>query len=111
VSDEKLGRERMEIAAYVLQEIAGWDGDGGADPDALPRLVDRRRSVEPDDDEVDGALALLEERGLVVRVADRYVLSPTMRLRAPKGPDGRIAMSRQAWIRLFGSLGLTESGA
>ena len=49
-------------------------------------------------------------RSSPVRVADRYVLSPSMRLRAPKEPDGTIAMSRQAWLRLFGSLGLTNTG-
>ena len=111
MSYEELGRASMDIAAYVLQEIAVRDGDGGMDPDTLPALVDGRHGVELGDEDVDGALALLEERGLVVRVADRYVLTPTMRLRAPKGPDGSIVMSGQAWIRLLGSLGLTETGA
>lgn len=96
----------MELAGYVLQEIAGQDGDGGAGVVAISRLVARRRNVEPDDGEVHGALALLEARGLVARTADRYILSAVMRLRAPKASDGTIGMSRQAWIRLCGSLDL-----
>jgi hypothetical protein len=101
----------MALAAYVLQEIACWDGDGGAEASTLPLLVERRQHVTIDDEEVDDALSLLEERGLVLRVAERYVLTPLMRLRAPKEPDGTIAMSRQAWIRLSGSLGLSGTEA
>lgn len=104
-SDPSAGA-RTDPAAYVLQEIAGRDGDGGAEAGALRILVDRRQDLDLDDEEVDAALRLLESRGLVVRVADRWVLSPGMRLRAPKEPDGTMAMSRQAWIRLCGSLGL-----
>jgi hypothetical protein len=98
----------MEMAAYVLQEVAGCDRDGGSEASALPGLVARRRGIAPDADEVEELLALLEGRGLVVRVADRYVLSPLMRLRAPKASDGTIVMSGQAWIRLSASLDLTE---
>lgn len=101
----------MEIAAYVLQEIAACDGDGGTAVSPLPLLINHRRSITPDEDEVADALALLQERRLVVRVADRYVLSPLMRLRAPKEADGAIATSGQAWIRLCGSLGLTDGEA
>lgn len=100
----------MDVAAYVLQEIAGRDGDGGVEAGALRILVDRRQDLDLDDDEVDDGLRLLEGRGLVVRVADRWVLSPSMRLRVPKEPDGTIAMARQAWIRLCGSLGLAGGG-
>ena len=96
----------MDTAAYVLQEIAGRDGNGGVEARSIRLLVGRRQSLDLDEDEVAGALEALEKRGLVARVADRYVLSPSMRRRAPKGPDGAIAMSRQAWIRFCGSLGL-----
>lgn len=96
----------MEAAAYVLQEIAGREGNGGAEARSIRLLVDRRQGLSLDEDDVAGALEILEGRGLVARVADRYVLSPSMRLRVPKGPDGAIAMSRQAWIRFCGSLGL-----
>jgi len=109
--EEPLLRALAETAAYLLQEIAGREGDGGADAETLPRLIERRRDVALGGDELEEALALLESRGLIVRVADRYVLSASMRRRAPKEPDGTITMSRQPWIRLFGSLGLTESGA
>jgi hypothetical protein len=101
----------MDSAAYVLQEVAGLDGDGGAEAGAIRVRVGRRQGLDLEDDELDDALDLLEERGLVVRVADRYVLSPTMRLRVPKGPNGAVTMSRQAWIRLCGSLGLVGDGA
>lgn len=100
----------LEIAAYVLQETAACDGDGGADASTLPFRIERRQGLTPGEDEVEAALVLLAERGLVLQVADRYVLTPLMRLRAPKDPDGAMAMSRQAWIRLVDSLGLTETG-
>ena len=102
VFEDSSSGARLEMAAYLLQEIAGRDGDGG-----LP--VESRRSLAPDDDELEEAFALLEERGLAVRIADRYVLSPLMRLRAPRSPDGSIAMGRQLWIRLCSSLDLGGS--
>ena len=101
----------MDTAAYVLREIAGQDGNGGAEAGTIRGLVDRWQGIDLDDAQVDGALRRLEEWGLVLRLADRHVLSPSMRLRAPKSPDGTIAMSQQAWIRFCGSLGLVGGGA
>jgi hypothetical protein len=101
----------MDMAAYVLQEIAGRNGEGGAEARLIRTLVDRRQGLDLEEDELAGALELLEERGLVARVADRYVLSAAMRLRVPKEPGGATAMSRQAWIRLCGSLGLAGGSA
>jgi hypothetical protein len=99
----------MDPAAYVLQEVAGLDGDGGAEVDTLATLVQRRQGLMLDDAQIEAALRLLEAKGLVVRSADRFVLSPSIRGRLAKAPDGKVAMSRQAWIRLGGSLGLAGS--
>ena len=99
----------MDPAAYVLQEVAGHDGDGGADVAAIRALVEQRQSIILDDAQLDAALRLLEERGLVVRYAERCVLSPSIRARLAKEPDGKVTMSRQVWIRLCGSLGLAGS--
>jgi hypothetical protein len=99
----------MDPAAYVLQEIAGQDGDGGAEVGALRTLVEQRQGVVLDDGELDNALRLLEDKSLVVRYAERYVLSPSIRGRLATQPDGKVVMSRQAWVRLCGSLGLAGS--
>jgi hypothetical protein len=96
----------MDPAAYVLQEIAGQDGDGGAKVAALRTLVEQRQGIVLDDALIDAALRLLEDKRLVVRCAERYVLSPSIRGRLAKAPDGTVTMSRQAWVRLCGSLGL-----
>ena len=99
----------MDPAAYVLQEIAGQDGDGGAEMGALRALVERRQGIVLDDAQLDVALRLLEAKSLVVRYAERYVLSPSIRGRLTKARDGKVAMSRQTWVRLGGSLGLAGS--
>jgi hypothetical protein len=99
----------MDPAAYVLQEIAGQDGDGGSEVDALRALVEQRQGIVLDDAQLDAALRLLEDKSLVVRYAERYVLSPSIRARLALAPDGKIAMSRQGWVRLCGSLGLAGS--
>ena len=99
----------MDPAAYVLQEVAAQDGDGGAEVAAIRTLVERRQGIVLDDAQVDAALRLLEARSLVVRYAERYVLSPSIRARVPRDPDGAVAMSRQSWVRLGGSLGLAGS--
>lgn len=96
----------MDPAAYVLQEIAGQDGHGGAEAGAIRILVDRRQGIDLEDDQVYTALRLLEAWGHVVRYDERYVLSPSTRARVPRAPDGTVAMSRQAWVRFCGSLGL-----
>ena len=99
----------MDPAAYVLQEVAGQDGDGGVEVGALSTLVEQRQGTVLDDAQLDAALRLLETKSLVVRYAERYVLSPSIRARLAKAPDGKVAMSRQAWVRLCGSLGLAGS--
>jgi hypothetical protein len=99
----------MDPAAYVLQEIAGQDGDGGAEADALRTLVEQRQGIVLDDGQLDAALRLLEDKSLVLRYAERYVLTPSIRARLALAPDGKVAMSRQAWVRLCGSLGLAGS--
>ncbi len=99
----------MDPAAYVLQEVAGQDGDGGTEVAALRALVGQRQGIVLDHAQLDSALWLLEDKRLVVRYAERYVLSPSIRARLAKAPDGKIAMSRQAWVRLCGSLGLAGS--
>ena len=64
----------MAPAAYILQEIAGQDGDGGADVAAIHSLVEQRQGIVLDDAQHD-----------------------------------KVTMSRQAWVRLCGSLGLAGS--
>jgi hypothetical protein len=99
----------MDPAAYVLQEIAGQDGDGGAEVGALRTLVEQRQGIMLDDTQLDTALRLLQDKSLVVRYAERYVLSPSIRPRLATDLDGKVTMSRQAWVRLCGSLGLAGS--
>ena len=101
----------MNIAAYVLQEIAGQEETGGASLVTIRTMVDGRQRVMLTDDELSAAVDELERRGLVTRAAAGFRLSDTALSKVPRGPSGSIVMSQASWDQATRALGLDEAAA
>lgn len=72
-------------------------------------MVDGRQRIYLTDTELAAALEELAALEYVVQENDRYMITPQLRARVPRGPDGAVRMDWQVWEAFARELGIGAS--
>ena len=93
-------REPMDFDLEVLKAVASQHESGGAAEPVIREAVDFYERIFLSPTELGGALARLEDRGLVRQHSGRYLLTEAALPAVPRTRGGRISMGRVAWNRV-----------